>query len=122
MRFNQQGIRPMTTTPEQKAGSKPHIEKGAEIFAELEASAKEDIDLAKGLIAVYEAIRDLDIIKPFECKALKMETRALFASHEAAIWALHNRLVRRCDDFGIDVPPAAGDPDLPQPQSGGGSR
>ena len=120
MRLNQQGIKPMVT-PEQKAGSKPHVEKGAAIFANLEEVAKGEIGEAKGLEAVYDAICDLGIIKPFECRALKLETRALFTGHQAAIWALHNRLVRRCDDFGIDVPPA-NNPDLPQPMDGGGHR
>lgn len=120
MRLNQQGIKAMTT-PEQKAGSKPHVELGAEIFADLETSAKADIDLAKGLEGVYDAIQKLGIISPFECRALKLETRALFTGHQAAIWALHNRLVRRCDDLGIDVPPPA-DPNLVQPLDGGGHR
>lgn len=120
MRFNQ-GTKQMATD-QQKTGSKPHVEQGAAIFAELEASAKSAINTAKPLDDVYDAIRDLGIISPFECRALKLETRALFTGHQAAIWALHNRLVRRCDDLGIDVPPAAGDPDLPQPLDGGGHR
>lgn len=119
MRFNQ-GTKQMATD-QQKAGSKPHVEQGAAIFAELEAAAKVEIDTAKPLDGVFEAIRDLGIISPFECRALKLEARAIFTNHQAAIWALHNRLVRRCDDLGIDVPPPA-DPSLVQPLDGGGHR
>lgn len=121
MRFTQQGIGKMKLTAEQKSGSKPHVEKGAGIFAELEVSAKRDLDNARELDDVYEAIQALGIISAFECRALKLETRALFTSHQAAIWALHNRLVRRCDDLGIDVPPATSS-ELPQPMDGGGHR
>lgn len=119
MRFNQQGIKQMTA--EQKAGSKPFVELGAAIFAQLEVNAKDDLDNAKDLDGVFDGIQKLGIISPFECRALKLETRALFTGHQAAIWALHNRLVRRCDDLGIDVPPAT-NPDLPAPADSGGHR
>ena len=115
MRFNQ-GTRPMATD-EQKAAVKPHIEKGAALFANLEFEAKKNAD-AKDLAGILEAVRDAGLISPFECRALKMEARTLFQGHEAALWAFHNKLVRRCVDLGIDVPPPA-DPNLVQPSSGG---
>lgn len=119
MRFNQ-GTKQMLND-EQITGSKPHVEAGAMTFAEREADAKHGIEASKELCVVFDAIRDLGIISRHECHALKLEARALFKSHEAAIWAFHNKLVRRCVDLGIDVPPPA-DPDLVQPLDGGGHR
>ena len=78
--------------------------------------------MAKGLESVYDAICDLGIISKFEARALKLQTRAIFTNHQAALWAIHLWLVRRCvDDLGIDVPPPA-DPGLVQPSGGGGTR
>ena len=113
MRLNQQGKVQMTV--------KEAVEKGAAIFAALEASAKKDRTAAHGLADIYETVRDAGIIGPQECHALKLEARAIADSHEADWWSLHSRLTLRCQALGIDVPPA-NNPDLPQPMDGGGHR
>ena len=120
MRFNQQGTKKMVTD-EQKAAVKPAVEKGAVAFAALEKSAKYDKKTANEVVEVVEAVRDAGVISPFECDAITARVKATAASHEADWKVIHNDLVRRCVDLGIDVP-APTDPDLPAPQSGGGSR
>lgn len=100
---------------------KAHVELGAKLFASWEASTKASKDDARDLTAVYEAIRDAGIISPFECHAYSLETVALAGQHRAEVYALHNRLVRRCVELGIDVPVPT-DPELPKPLDGGGSR
>jgi hypothetical protein len=100
---------------------KPHVEQGAELFAEWEKSTKDDRDTARELTEVYEAIRDAGFISPFECHAYSLETVALATKHRADVMTLHNKLVRRCVELGIDVP-APTDPGIPQPNSGGGTR
>lgn len=103
------------------ADVKAHIERGAELFADWEQMTKTSRDTAKELIPVYEAVRDAGLISAFECHAYGAETLALAMQHKAEVLALHNRLVRRCVELGIDVP-APTDPDLPQPKDGGGGR
>ena len=119
MRFTVKGNR--MATEEQKQAVKPSVEEGANVFADWEDYTKGGKKMAAELIGIYEAIRNAGIISPFECHAYSLETVALAAKHRAEVYGLHNRLVRRCVELGIDVPVAT-DPDIPQPADSGGHR
>jgi hypothetical protein len=106
---------------EQKAASKPLVERGATSFAKIEDDIKGEIEEAKVIDGVLNAIRDLGIISDFDCYNLKKRNRAIYIAHEAEVLDFHGWLVHLCKGLGIDVPPP-NNPDLPQPQSGGGSR
>lgn len=89
------------------------VAKGMEIFAALEAKAKDCLAIAAGFPSVFDAIRDAGVISDFEAKALRLEAKAIVSTFEAAVWTFHAKTTQRAQLKNIDVP---------QPLDGGGHR
>jgi hypothetical protein len=92
---------PRMSTPEA-------VDNGVAIFAVLEAKAQECVDAAEGFVAVFETIRDDGHISNFECKALKLEAKAIVTNFKAAVYAFHAKTTQRAQLKGIDVPQVLG--------------
>lgn len=92
-------------TEEQVAAA---VEAGVAIFADLEARAQECVTIAEGFVEVFETIRDGGHISNFECRALKMEAKAIVRGFQAQLHAFHAKTTQRAQLKGIDVPSTEG--------------
>jgi rRNA maturation endonuclease Nob1 len=84
------------------------VDKGAEIFADMEAKAKEIKQRSRELREVFETIRDAGLIGNLETTAITMEAEALTKKFEADLYVFHSQLTQRCKALGIDVPTIMG--------------
>lgn len=92
----------MLNLKEQKMTNDEAVAKGMAIFAKLETMAEKVEDEARGLMPVFEAIRDNGVISNFECTALKLQARKIVLNFQADLWAYHAQCTQRAQLKGID--------------------
>lgn len=79
------------------------VDAGVTVFADLEALAEEAEKVGAGLMPVFEALRDNGVISGFECKALKLEAKAIVLAFKAGVWTFHAKTTQRAQFKGIDI-------------------
>lgn len=87
------------------------VTRGAEIFEGAELAARGVKENFRGLRDVFMVINGAGKIGSLEMQALSSEADMIATEFEAKVWAMHQKLTKRAQELGID---------LPMPRSGTG--
>jgi hypothetical protein len=80
------------------------VQFGAETFDDAEEDARRIRKSFRDMRAVFETIRNAGHIGGLEANSLACECDELATSFEAHLWRLHEKLTRRAEALGIDLP------------------